>query len=312
MLLVAGCAGTNGNRDDLRLKVMSFNVWGAGINDGRSATDTIAVIRLVDPDVVGLQEVRAESKDCTETDCPPFGPARAYEIARALGFHVYEQKQENDALWANAIISRYPIVGTTPNDLGVILQVGERRIGVFNIHATDFPYQPYQVLGIAYGDAPFLKTEPEIVAAAKRARGAVMSLLLNEVAIADNLDAAIITGDFNEPSHLDWTERAAELGVHPMSVAYPTTRRLEQAGFLDTYREAFPDEIANPGFTWAPTTAADDPDDHHDRIDYVFVRANAARIESAAVIGEKFVESAGEPSQWPSDHRAVVATIIIP
>ncbi len=312
MVLAAGCAGPSNERDELRLTVMSFNVWGAGSNEGRSIADTVEVIRRINPDVVGLQEERAESQDCTEVECPPLGSGRAAEIARSLGYYVYEQKQENEALWANAIISRYPIASTTPNALGVVLQIGERRIGVLNIHMTDFPYQPYQALGIGYGGAPFLQIEHELVAAADQARGSAISLLLAEIASVENVDATFITGDFNEPSHRDWTERAAVLGVHPLSVAYPATRRLEQAGFVDTYRAAFPDEINSPGFTWTPVTTADDPNDHHDRIDYVFLRAADARILSAAVAGEASASSSIEFSRWPSDHRAVVVAVAIP
>ena len=312
LVLIAGCAGTGEERPDLRLTVLSFNVWGAGSNEGRSIDDTVAVIRYVNPDVVGLQEVQAESQDCTEAVCPSFGTSRAGEIARSLGYYVYEQKQENVALWANAIISRFPLQGATPNELGVILQIQGRRVGVFNIHATDFPYQPYQALGIAYGSAPYLQTAPELVAAANQARGEAITKLLEEVATAGNLDLVFVTGDFNEPSHRDWTERAARLGVHPMSVAYPATQRLEQAGFEDTFRTVFPDEIAMPGFTWTPTTAPDDPNDHHDRIDYVFIRGDGARIEAAQVVGESLVNSASGIRRWPSDHRAVVATVVIP
>lgn len=310
--LVAGCTGTNDTSGDLRLTVMSFNAWGAGSNENRSIADTVAVIRRINPDVIGLQEERAEPPDCTATDCSPFGPGRAAEIARSLGYYLYEQNQENEALWANAIISRYPIASATPHDLGVVLQIGEHRIGVFNIHATDFPYQPYQALGIAYDDAPFLQVEHELVAAADQARGSAITLLLEDVASLEHLDATFVTGDFNEPSYRDWTERAAALGTHPLRVAYPATRRLETAGFIDTYRAMFPDEIASPGFTWTPTTAADDPNDHHDRIDYVFLRADDARLESAAVAGEASANSDIEFSRWPSDHRAVVVTVVIP
>ncbi|MGB5629700.1 MAG: hypothetical protein WBM57_10055, partial [Woeseiaceae bacterium] len=45
LALIAACAGTGDQHDELRLTVMSFNVWGAGGNDGRSIDDTVAVIR---------------------------------------------------------------------------------------------------------------------------------------------------------------------------------------------------------------------------------------------------------------------------
>ena len=73
VVLVAGCAGTSSDRDELRLTVMSFNVWGAGSNDGHSIADTVAVIRYINPHVIGLQETRAEGDNCTEAVCPPLG-----------------------------------------------------------------------------------------------------------------------------------------------------------------------------------------------------------------------------------------------
>ena len=312
LVLIAACAEPSVQRSELRLTVMSFNAWGAGGNDGRPVEETVAVIRRINPDVIGLQEEMAESQVCTEAVCPPSGSGRAAEIALQLGYYVYVQDQINEALWANAIISRYPIISSTPNALGVVLQVAERRIGVFNIHGNDYPYQPYQALSIEYGDAPFLQSSPELIAAADQARGAAITLLLQDIASLTNVDATFVTGDFNEPSHRDWTQRAAELGVHPLRVAFPSTRRLENAGFVDTYRALFPDEIDHPGFTWTPTSAADDPNDHHDRIDYVLMRAAAARVVSADVAGEVSDHSSIKFSLWPSDHRAVVVTVAIP
>ena len=311
VLLLAGCDGDAERVAPLRLTVMSFNTWGAGANDGQTTAATVAAIRAVDADIVALLETRAESVPCTST-CPPAGPSRAPEIARALGYFVYEQQQENELLWANAILSRYPILGATEHDLGVLLEVAGRRVAMFGIHPTDYPYQPYQLLGIPYDAAPFLDSEAAAIAAANAARGPGIDLLLADLAGAGELAAVFIAGDFNEPSHRDWTERAAATGRHPLKVAYPTTLRLEAAGFVDTYRAVYPDEIEKPGYTWTPTTSPDDKDDHHDRIDYVFVRAPGVQVISAAVVGEKMPDAEVVVTPWPSDHRAVVTTVLVP
>ena len=65
----------------------------------------------------------------------------------------------NDALWANAILSRHPIGEPTANDLGVEIDVDGQEVYAFNIHLDDSPYQPYQLLDIPYGGAPFIDTE---------------------------------------------------------------------------------------------------------------------------------------------------------
>ena len=228
LALCMSSANVNHAPPELRVSIMSFNAWGAGANENRPIDDTVNVIRHINPDIVGLQEARGESLACTEAVCPPDGPARAADIARALGYYAYSQNPVNEALWANAIITRYPIVSTTPNELGVLLQIGERRVAVFNIHASDFPYQPYQASNIAYGDAPFLKTEAELIAAAEQARGSAIALLLEEIAALDNVDAVLVTGDFNEPSHRDWTalttslsaRRGFESSLYPLPAKY--------------------------------------------------------------------------------------------
>jgi endonuclease/exonuclease/phosphatase family metal-dependent hydrolase len=289
---------------------MTFNAWGAGANQGKSIDETLAVIRKINPDIVGLQEERGEAVPCTSI-CPPAGPGAARKIAKALGYYVYEQQQENEALWANAILSKFPVKRSTPNDLGVVLDAGGREIAILNVHFTDYPYQPYQALDIPYDDAPFLHTENELISAATDARGGAVDLLMADFESVKNIDAVFVTGDFNEPSHRDWSTRAVAAGLHPLAVNYPSALRLEDAGFVDTYRRVFPDEIVAKGFTWTPTTAADDAGDHHDRIDYVFVRAANVRVESSAVVGETSAESDIGISPWPSDHRAVVTTVIL-
>jgi exonuclease III len=81
------------------------------------------------------------------------------------------------------------------------------------------------------------------------------------------------------------------------------------AGFVDTYRKARPDPQKWPGYTWTPTTAEDDPKDRHDRIDFVLVRGAHARVVNAEIVGERPERADIIVTPYPSDHRAVVATI---
>ncbi len=104
----------------------------------------------------------------------------------------------------------------------------------------------------------------------------------------------IIAGDFNEPSHLDWTARAAAAGRCPTRVLFPVSRRLHKAGLVDTFRAAHRDELKEPGITWP----ANEPGYPHraDRIDFVYVSAGC-RVLSCDVV------------HTPSDHSAVLAVI---
>ena len=294
---------------DTALSVMSFNVYGGGANDGKPVDETVAAIKAAGADIIGIQETRLESDPCEADYCPPAGESVAKAIADKLGFHHYDQTKENAALWANAIISRYPIGAATPNDTGVSIEVDGRTVYAFNIHLDDSPYQPYQLLDIEYGAAPFIKTEADAIKFAEETRGPAMKLLAEDLKAADGADAVFVFGDFNEPSHLDWTKEAVAAGHHPVTVQWPTTLSLEKLGFVDPYRMVHPDVVAKPAYTWTPTSEPTDPEDHHDRIDFALVRANNLTVEDASIVGEKAETAEIVVTPWPSDHRAVVAKV---
>jgi hypothetical protein len=85
---------------------------------------------------------------------------------------------------------------------------------------------------------------------------------------AAGADGAFVFGNFNGPSHRDWTEAAVKAGNQAMIVTYPTVKAIEDKGFVDMFRAAYPDPAAKPGFTWTPTSDPKATGDHHDRIDF--------------------------------------------
>ncbi len=297
------------------VRVMSFNIWGGGLNEGKGIAETVAAIRAARADIVGVQETRAEGPDCTAESCPAGGPSVAGALAAALGFHVVEQTDANDALWSNAILSRWPLGDLSANDLGAPVTLPDGRVlWLFNIHLDDAPYQPYQLKGIPYGDAPFITTGAEAEDWARRTRGAGMDLLMADMAAAaeaaaEGAAAVVVTGDFNEPSALDWTAAAVAAGQQPVAVDWPATRRLFDAGFIDGYRAVFPDPVGKPAYTWTARGDEAAPDDKHDRIDLVLVRGAGLRVTDAAILGEDGPRSDIAVMPWPSDHRAVVVEI---
>lgn len=311
LLVLAACA-----QAETRLKVMSFNVWGGGLNNAATTEQTTAAIRAAGADIIGMQETRAELPPCRNNYCPPHGPSVAKDIAEALGYYYYDQRSTSSTLWADAILSRFPILNSTPLDLGARIDVDGRSVYVFNIHPSDYPYGPYQLLQIPYEAAPYINTSEEAVRYARRARGRAFEMLQQEFASAGNADLMIITGDFNEPSGRDWTARAVAAGLYPIAVPWPLVASLEAAGFIDAYRFAHPDEVASPGFTW-PSLTTTDPvltghvagTDYRDRIDFVFVRGPEVKVAQAMLVGESDVTADIVVTPWPSDHRAVLATV---
>ena len=304
--VVVCCAGPVGAET---LRVMSYNTWGGGANEGKGIEETVAAIKAARADVVGLQETRLESEPCTAENCPAVGESVAPALAKALGWYVHDQTAENGALWANAILSRYPMGAASPNDLGVPVDVNGKTVWLFNIHLDDEPYQPYQLLGIEYGPAPFISTEAEAIRFATETRGSALGLLLADMEKAEGAAAVFVTGDFNEPSNHDWTPEAVAAGQHPVAVKWPTTGRLVAEGFIDAYRAVHPDPVAKPAYTWTPRYDEAATDDHPDRIDFVLVRGQGVTFTDAAIVGEDGPRSDIVVTPWPSDHRAVVAEI---
>lgn len=288
------------------LRVMSYNIWGGGANEGKGIEETLAVIRAAAPDIIGLQEVRTEGEICEADFCPPGEVSVGPALAEALGWHYHEQTGENDALWANAVLSRFPITGVSDYQLGVSIDVEGQTVWLFNVHLDDSPYQPYQLLGIEYGDAPFITTAEEAVTFAADTRGDALDLLMVEMAAAGD-GVVIVTGDFNEPSALDWTEAAVAAGQKPVAVDWPFTRALMEAGFTDAYRAVHPDPVAKPAYTWTPMYPEEAEDDHPDRIDFVMVRG--AEVGDAWIVGETGPRTDMAVDPWPSDHRAVMAEV---
>jgi endonuclease/exonuclease/phosphatase family metal-dependent hydrolase len=204
-------------------------------------------------------------------------------------------------------LSRFKFGNPAPDKNGVqILLNNGAKIAFFNVHLNYIPYQPYQLLQIPYGNAPFIRTETEALAEAIKARGHDVKAALNDIsAMKDENIPLILAGDFNEPSHQDWTEAAAKAGRHPIKVSWPSTKAFADAGLTDAYRKLYPDEMERPGYTWTNTTAPDDPKDHHDRIDFIFYRGKGLLPRSAYIIGESTANADIVIVPYPGDHRSV-------
>jgi len=305
-LLIAACLVSVFHRaNDARaaetLRVMTFNIWRGGEAGKYPLDQTVKVIRQAKADLVGIQESHGEERDGKRPDA-----ARA--IAEKLSWHHFDQGDED-----NAVVSRYPIVAHTPKNMGVAVELPSgKRVWLFNVHLAHAPYQPYQLLKIAYADAPFLDSAKQVERAARTARGHQVEALLHEIeGVRGQGTPIFITGDFNEPSALDWTDAVWRAGKCPACVHWPTTAAVHEAGFFDAYRSARTDPLEWPGYTWTPTTAEDDRTDRHDRIDFVFVGGPNVRVDKAEVVGERRERADIVVSPYPSDHRGVVATVAI-
>ena len=124
-------------------------------------------------------------------------------------------------------------------------------------------------------------------------------------------------GDFNEPSHLDWTQEAADADLNfGMKVDWPASRAVTNAGLADAFRQMRPDEINDRGETWTPGDPApiQRPGEVHDRIDFVYYGGTNVFPSSALILGYDVNDGNTDIGiqPYPSDHRSVVVEFDIP
>ncbi|MGW6494983.1 endonuclease/exonuclease/phosphatase family protein [Nonomuraea angiospora] len=284
------------------LKAMSFNLWHSGsqVDDGREKE--LRFLLRSDVDVVGLQETSAVS---------------TRELAEALGWDYHQSGTDI------GVISRYPITERkAPVDGGplsvatkVRVRIGERQdVVVWNVHLGYNPYGPY--------DTCFGKlTQEQLLANEERSgRAPQIQAILSEMGpdlAAARRTPVLLTGDFNAPSHLDWTEATRRCGY--TSVPWPTSVLPTQAGLRDSYRVAHPNPVTAPGVTWSPIypvfTGGYGYDPHkgepepQDRIDFVYY-AGPLRVTDSSVLveGTPTAVPNHRGNAWSSDHAAVLTT----
>lgn len=306
------------------LRVMTFNMLQGGeeasnvgfdnsLFDGSRIDEIADIIRLADADVVGMQE------DCT-TD----------KLLRELGDPWHR---------VGSIYSRLPLSKVIVEPYLTIAKAEiarDRFVTIVNCHWSP----PRNGYGPDLAQAE-LSEHPDLSETSAMAsrivegcsvpsgpRGYVATLTPLKTAIS-NHESVLLTGDFNEPSHLDWTERFAREGTDrwvsnptgtPLrfAVEWPGSKRLAAIGMLDSYRKVHPNEVERIGATWTPQYPDKTPGRGNyseqvlDRIDRIYHSGETLCPVAAQVIGEDATTSdIVFPRRWPSDHRAVLIDFVI-
>ena len=282
-MLAAACGRADAPPDDdrLHLRVMTFNIEYGGTHV--CFDNVIEAIRRAGADIVTVSEAQGSLP----------------RIASRLGWH-YNAR--------HYLVSRYPIVEPPDSDgLYVYVEVAPGRVvAVAHAHLPSDPYGPYLVRdGASLEDVLQLERELRVPK--------ITPYLVALSPLVERGVPTFLAGDFNSPSHTDWTERA--VGTRPAiryPVEWPVSVAVSAAGFRDSWRSVHPDPVANPGLTWwagRPPIGQDDPaaDDPEDRIDFVWYAGPAAALSSEIVGEEGGPEVTYAVTPWVSDHRAVVS-----
>lgn len=294
-----------GDRLVSRLRVMSWNLWlgGTPVTDHRAKQ--LTVLLDSDVDIVALQETAGAS---------------AKELAEALG---WDHHQAGHNL---GVISRYPVTARfgTPapsgyGAAGVTVRLDDRAgaaqdITVWSAHLNYTPYGPYDA---CFDEQPVpVLLEHEEASGRVTEMAEVLRTMSEDLARCDTTPV-LLMGDFNTPSHLDWTQDAAPLHGGCGPVPWPVTKAAEEAGLRDSYRAARPDPVRDPGTTWSPLHPRHEDgsgrSEPQDRIDYVLFAGSGLDVQDSAahVTGTPRPYPDVADNTWPSDHAAVITTFTV-
>ena len=217
-------------------------------------------------------------------------------ISDALNFHFY-------LISSNlSIMSRYPI-GETYHTYDSF-RCGAARIQLSKnqeivVSSLWIHYLPSISKQLREGTTP-----KKLIAEEMKTRGKEIIKILKDLkpVIDDsNHTPIIIGGDFNSPSHLDWTDATKDRKAHSgLVVDWPVSKSMTSAGFTDSFRKVYPDPAIHYSRTWSPAF----PESMEQRIDYVYYKSNHLQAISGKVIDSHKVH-------FPSDHAAYITTLRI-
>jgi len=304
ILSAAVCSvATAAEEKEDKLRVLVWNVWRGTNEVDQGAEKTLELIRKSKADICLLQE----SYDI-KGPRGNFGPWAAKE----LGWQAWQSKSPH-----LCVITRYKVkkqfFHAAWHGLGVELEDDKgRALHAFSIW-IDYrsPIGEYVMKNPKASDAEVLESETKRSGREKQAK-AILEYLKSQQLLGLKTPL-LVGGDWNCPSHLDWTAASAKALPHRRNLALPVSKMMEKAGFSDTYRTVYPDPVKIQGNTWSPLfRKADGVDQPMNRIDRLYYKSNLEKPMLKAVKATVYPEVLEDNDipvrqrKFPSDHAAVL------
>ncbi|MDR1338554.1 MAG: endonuclease/exonuclease/phosphatase family protein [Prevotellaceae bacterium] len=337
LLLFALVSGSCSTNRETELKVLQLNLWMQARNVPGAPEGVVDIVEQTDADLVLLCELSAGSEK-------PFTGWLVEELKKRG--KIYFDDGQNAGV---GILSKYTLENASllfPTEersrpvLKAQLSVNGRTATVYSSHLDHRYYAPYLPRGyseITWSkiDAPVADAETILAANRVALRDeAVTGFIKDAETEIANGHIVIVGGDLNEPSHLDWQEDTRDLRDHRGTVVnWEVSILLQKAGYIDSYRQLYPDAVKYPGFTY-PAGNVDanlkslhfaSEADERDRIDFIYYHPQpGVRLTDARIVGpaesvcygkispdtsqDVFVKPKGV---WPSDHKGNLAVFRI-
>ena len=272
------------------LNFLSYNMWFGGSKVNNYHAKQVRFIASANLDIIALQESWNGQAD---------------RLAKALGWYSYQGGS------SSSIITRYPIVERYPQQWqGVAVRIAldgeDLQVNVWGVHLSYWPYGPY--------DFCFDNMTVDEVLAREKSSGRegqiheTIGLMGKQLDNSDQVPV-FLAGDFNAPSHLDWTKKTSDIHCGVGAVEWPTSKVPIEAGMHDAYRTVHPNPHSKPGITWSVNYLENEGRvEPLDRIDLIYHKGPIKVYWADPVwAGNPKPQPHHEDNEWTSDHAAVLA-----
>mmetsp|Transcript_25854 Transcript_25854/g.72090 ORF Transcript_25854/g.72090 Transcript_25854/m.72090 type:complete len:598 (+) Transcript_25854:57-1850(+) len=320
----------------LRLRVLQFNVWHEGAEVDKGFEKIVDVIIASDADVVSLNEVRnRRSIDLHER-------LKMALVDKGHVYHGFYVQELNGGHGSDVgLLSRWPIdyaEQVTAAARSTVVAYHIRARVPICICTAHLDWEQYALnLPRGYDGNTFRRLKRPITDVQElhrvdeaSGRGQALRDFVAYAATLPETTPIILAGDFNEGSHLDWTQATKDLYGHSgVVIDWRNSKLLQDAGFCDSWRELFADPVTHPGSTWPSDafnrscTSWAEAADERDRIDFIYHNGpkNNLRATSACLVGSPLYYMFGKLRRptcqspfldavldmpWPSDHKGLL------
>lgn len=317
--------------------VLQINLWHEGRQVPEGMTGIVDIIDQIDADAVFLCEINNHGGEL-------FMP-KLLKALQEKGRNYFGESLDMSV----GILSKYPLnnpvsVCTLENNTRPIIKasvnVDGRPVMLYSAHLDYTHYECFMPRG--YSGTTWKKIEAPVtdvntILEANRISyrdEAIAAFIADAKQEKEKGNLIIMGGDFNEPSHLDWQADTKDLWDHNgVVIDWDCSVMLQKAGYIDTFREKYPDAVNYPGFTFPsanPDVAVDKlawaPEaDERDRIDFIYYFAqNEIKLKEISIVGPEQTVSYGKTGPvdsqdsfikpkgiWPTDHKAMFALFSI-
>lgn len=285
------------------LRVLVWNVW-HGTNDvDQGPEKALQLIKDSKADICLLQE----SYDISGPR-GKFGPWAAEQ----LGWNALQGKSPH-----LCVMSPYKVKKTFFHagwhGIGAELQDSKGR--TLHAFSTWIDYRSY--VSRYFQDNP-KATDAELLAcetehSSRAAQATKIISYLERQSLTDLKTPLLVGGDWNCPSHLDWTKETSEAFLHRRDLSLPVSVAMQKAGFKDCYRIVYPDPVKERGDTWSPLFREKEGKKLPlDRIDRLYYKSNQSQPLLKPVRAWVFPEELEDNAvpirerSFPSDHAALL------